>query len=187
MPCRRDTDCTTAVHVSPLRERQTRVLVVIWLHCYPLCREFEVHSYSLPLLLPRFSFAKYTHTFPYHTCCFRSPEATSGSFYSPPPIPSLCLSLSLFSISLPVFTIRNVHHPVQACCSPPLLDLATQIGEVSTLLHEITSLPLDFTSGENMPVRSPGNLRPCARSRHFPAPLRRRRLFSSPLDINLGS
>lgn len=129
---------------SPLRFAKGRpeVPVVIWLHCYPLCREFGVHSYSLPLLLPRFSFAKYTHTFPYHTCSFRSPEA---AWFSLPPPPFLfSLSLSLFSITLPVFDVRNVYHPVQASCSPPLLDLATQIGEVSTLLHEITSLPLDL-------------------------------------------
>lgn len=36
-------------------------LVVIWLHCYPLCREFGVHSYPLPLLLPHFSAAKHAH------------------------------------------------------------------------------------------------------------------------------
>lgn len=78
---------------------------MIWLHCYPLCREFGVHSYLLPLLLPRFSFAKYTHTFPYHTCSFRSPEAAWFSL-PPPPSPS-----SLSSIPLPVFTVRNVHHP----------------------------------------------------------------------------
>lgn len=40
----------------------------------------------------------------------------------------------------------------RASCSPPWPGPAIQIGEVSAPLHEITSLLLDFTFAENMPV-----------------------------------
>lgn len=40
----------------------------------------------------------------------------------------------------------------RASCSPPWPGPAIQIGEVPAPLHEITSLLLDFTFAENMPV-----------------------------------
>lgn len=141
---------------SPLRERQdARVLVVIWLHCYPLCREFGVHSYPLPLHLPRFSPPRtYTRT---HTYVLMP--------YSLFPFSKLCLVLSesLFLVSRLLFSfdtctgirIRNVHHFVQL---PTLLLVPAILGPVKSRLLCILwnyIFSLDFTFGENMPVRSP--------------------------------
>ena len=131
---------------SPLRERQTRVLVVIWLHCYPLCREFGVHSYSLPLLLLHFSFAKCTHTFQYHTCFFHSSEAWSLCL---PPLSALLLSLSLslFSIFLPVFILHITSKLFDLLFSEP--GNTDWWGLNSFAWNYIST----FMSGENMSVR----------------------------------
>lgn len=112
-------------------------------------------------------------------------SSRSPACFSLPPPPSHTLSLLRYHC-------RTSPRP-RASRSPPLLDLATQIdGPPSlppTLLHEITSLPLDFTSGENMPVRSPGNLRPCALALApapaLPAPLLLPSSFFFLLGVNL--
>lgn len=144
VPC-----ATAAVRVSPpsllsspLRERQTRGsrrdLVTLLPVMSRVRSTFLLAPVAPPALLLR---EIYTYVpVPYLLLSF----SRSRLVLSAPPPFLFSLSLSLFSITLPVFDVRNVYHPVQASCSPPLLDLATQIGEVSTLLHEITSLPLDL-------------------------------------------
>lgn len=127
---------------SPLRERQTRVLPS-W-SGYIATRYVESSEYIL--IRSRCS----SCTSPLRNAYIHS--STILASFVPQKPDSLCLPppSPLFSISLPVFTL---HITRPSFLLPSFLDLATQIGEVSTLLHEITSLPLDFTSGENMPVR----------------------------------
>jgi len=79
---------------------------------------------------------------------------------------SLSLSLSLYFFpSLLIFLSRYfcgryiTSSESYSYSSFPLSRPAIRIGEVPAPLHEITSLPLDFTSGENTPVSIAGNLR----------------------------
>lgn len=76
------------------------------------------------------------------------------SFTPPPPLILSASRARALGTAPQVLAVRNVHHPIRASCSPPLPGAAIRIGEVPASLHEITSLPLDFTFAEDTPVRS---------------------------------
>lgn len=166
------------LYVAPRCAKGRPALVVIWLHCYPLCREFGVHSYPLPLLLPRFSAARHAHVnvhthnsrifapmpCTYSPLVLRAACFSHSSFISLSLFPSFLFLSALLSLSLsgvlalvvPLCRykpyVTYITPRPRASCSPPWPGPAIQIGEVPAPLHEITSLLLDFTFAENMPV-----------------------------------